>query len=116
MRKLLCEIRSELRAAIKLAVEEKTDPVTSNNLNPSTCDDVTEIKSQTNGMHCTIKRDITSRSRLGGSKSHTRVSSISRNRHRGMKGSKLDTPLLRDFLRKHVKLSGHVSTVRSQPG
>ena len=113
--KLLCEIRSELRAAIKLAVEEETNPATSNNLNPSSCDDVPEMKSQTDGIHCTIKRDITSRSRLGGSKSHTRVYSISPNRQRGMKGSKFDTPLLKDFLRKQVKLSGHVSTVHSQP-
>ena len=59
--KLLCEIQSELRAAIKLAVEDKTDPATSNNQNPPTCDDVTEMKSQTDGIHCTIKRDITSR-------------------------------------------------------
>ena len=101
--------------SIKLAVEEETNPATSNNINPSTCDDVTEMKSQTDGIHCTIKRDITSRSRLGGSKSHTRVSSISPNRQRGMKGSKFDTPLLKDFLRKQVKLSGHVSTVHSQP-
>ena len=52
--KKLCEIRSELRAAIKLAIEEKTDPAISNNLNPSTCNDVIDMKSQTDGIHCTI--------------------------------------------------------------
>ena len=112
MGKLLCEIRSELRATTKLVVDEKTDPATSNNLNPPTSNDVTEMKSQTDGIHYTIKRDITSRSRLGGSNSHTRVSSISSNKQRSMKGSKL----LKDLFRKQVELSGHVSTVRSQPG
>ena len=52
---------------------------------------------------------------FGRSKSQTRVSSISPNRQSGMKGSKFDTPLLMNFLRKQVKLSGHVSIIHSHP-
>ena len=121
MGKLLCEIRSELRDHTHGDLEQDVEtaqvlpndakrlvptPSTSGEIIKSTSGDISKSVGSCN---TTIPRSRHAISKLS-------VRSSSPNRQKGMKSNKFDTPMLKDFLRKQVKLSHHGSHVRTQPG
>ena len=121
LRKLLCEIRSELRdhthddlehdvEAAQVLPNDAKVPVPT----PSTSGDVIKPTSGDSSKSVGACNTTNPRSRHAISKLNVRSSSP--NRQKGMKSNEFDAPMLKDFLRKQMKLSHHGSPVRTQPG
>ena len=117
----MCEIRSELRDHTHGDLEQDVEtahvlpndakilvptPSTSGEVIKSTSGDISKSMGSCN---TTIPRSRHVISKLN-------VRSSSPNRQKGMKSNKFDTPMLKDFLRKQVKLSHQGSHARTHPG
>ena len=118
---LLCEIRSELRDHTHGDLEQDVEPtqVLPNYAKilvptPSTSGEV--IKPTSGDISKSVGACNTTISCSRHAISKLNVRSSSPNRQKGTKSNKFDTPMLKDFLRKQVKLSHHGSPVRTQPG
>ena len=117
----MCKIRSELREHTHSDLEQdvETAQVLPNDdkilvPTPSTRGEV--IKSTSGDISKSVGACNTTIPRSRHAISKLNVRSSSPNRQKGMKSYKFDTPMLKNFIRKQVKLSHHGSHVRTQPG